>query len=173
MSADLLEFVLYHINEEWDQLVRQFIQFSPEAFTWQPDPNLHSIGWHVRHVIEWRYAIVHVWICGRPNDEKLYCLGWEGDPEVQKLAANAGQWFEPRFTVADNVEFAEKIRALTNADIAGLPPARYSEEINFPWGASRVLDEIFQEGVRHSALHRGHIRELKKLYTRRYSVAAR
>ena len=51
-----------------------------------------------------------------------------------------------------------------------LPPARFSEEIDFPWKAkSRVLDEIAEE-LRHSALHRGHVQELKKLYARRNSV---
>lgn len=169
MSADLLQFVLHHINDEWDRLLREFVQFTPEAFRWQPDPNVHSIGWHVRHVVEWRYALVHVWICGHQNEEQLCCLGWENDPEVRTLSANPGQWFEPSFTVAEDVAFADKVRAITNADIAGLPPARYSEEKKFPWSSNRILDEIFEE-ARHSALHRGHIRELKKAYGRRFAA---
>ena len=171
MTSELLEFVLHHIDDEWNRLLKDFIQFSPEAFHWQPDTNIHSIGWHVRHVIEWRYALVHVMLCGHPNEERLYCLGWENDAEVNKLAANPGEWFEPRFSVQDDVLFADRVRAITAADIAALPPARWSEEKTFPWGANRVLDEIFEE-ARHSALHRGHLRELKKAYARRYATAA-
>jgi len=163
---DLLRFVLHHIEDEWDRLLHEFVQFAPEAFTWQPDPHLHSIGWHVRHVIEWRYALVHVWIGGQPGEKKLYCLGWENDPTIRKLVANPGQWYEPRSTVQETVQFADRVRSLTNREIAELPPARFSEEIVFPWRPNRVLDEIFEE-TRHSALHRGHVRELKKLYSRR------
>jgi hypothetical protein len=164
---EVLAFLLDQINDEWDRLLREFVQISPEAFTWQPDPNLHSIGWHVRHVIEWRYALVHAMILRQPNQEKLYCLGWETDPVVQKLAANPAVWYEPRFTVGENVQFADRIRGITNPEIGGLPPARFSEEMAFPWKASsRVLDEIAEE-LRHSALHRGHVQELKKLYARR------
>jgi len=163
---DLLRFVLHHIEDEWDRLLHEFVQFTPEAFTWQPDPNLHSAGWHVRHVIEWRYALVHVWIGGQPNEEKLYCLGWENDDTIRKLAANPGVWYEPKFTVQETVQFADRVRTLTNQEIAELPPARFSEEIVFPWRPNRVLDEIFEE-TRHSALHRGHVRELKKLHARR------
>ena len=57
---DLLRFVLQHIDDEWDRLLHEFVQLTPEALAWQPDPNVHSAGWHVRHVIEWRYALVHV-----------------------------------------------------------------------------------------------------------------
>ena len=164
---DLLRFVLHHIEDEWARFLHDFIQLSPEAFTWQPDANIHSAGWHVRHVIEWRYALVHVWIGGHANEEKLFCLGWENDPAVNKLAANPGQWYEPRFTVSDDIHFADLVRGITNADIASLPPARFSEEMTFPWKQnSRVLDEIAEE-LRHSALHRGHVQELKKLFSRR------
>ncbi len=164
---DLLRFVLHHIEDEWDRLLHEFVQLSPEAFIWQPDPNIHSAGWHVRHVIDWRYALVHVCIGGHENEEKLLCLGWENDPAVNKLAANPGQWYEPRFMVSDNIHFADRVRAITNADIASLPPARFSEEMTFPWKQnSRVLDEIAEE-LRHSALHRGHVQELKKLFSRR------
>ena len=164
---DLLRLVLHHVEDEWDRLLHEFVQFTPEAFTWQPDPNLHSIGWHVRHIIEWRYALVHALILRQPNEEKLYCLGWETDPVVNKLAANPGVWYEPRFTVAEDLQLADRVRGITNADVAGLPPARFSEEMDFPWKAkSRVLDEIAEE-PRHSALHRGHVQELKKLYARR------
>ena len=163
---DLLRFVLHHIEDEWDRLLHEFVQVAPEAFAWQPDPNLHSIGWHVRHIIEWRYALVHCMILRQPNEEKLYCLGGETEPVVQKLAANPGVWYEPKFTVGENVHFADRIRGITNAEIAGLPPARFSEEIVFPWKPGRVLDEIAEE-LRHSALHRGHVQELKKLYSRR------
>ena len=167
---ELLAFVLDQINDEWDRLLREFVHFSPEAFTWQADPNLHSIGWHVRHIIEWRYALVHVLICRHPNEEQLYCLGWETDPVVNKLAANPGVWYEPKFSVGEDVQFADRIRGITNAEISSLPPARFSEEMDFPWKAkSRVLDEIAEE-PRHSALHRGHVQELKKLYSRRRIV---
>jgi hypothetical protein len=106
-------------------------------------------------------------IAGHSNEEKLYCLGWENNPAVRKLVANPGQWYEPKFTVGDNVSFADRIRSITNSDIASLPPARLSEEMTFPWKQnSRVLDEIAEE-LRHSALHRGHVQELKKLYARR------
>lgn len=164
---DILRFVLLHIEDEWDRLLHEFVQLTPEAFTWQPGPSLHSAAWHVRHVFEWRYALVHVMIARQPNQEQLYCLGWETDPVVQKLAANPGVWYEPKFTVGEDVQFAERIRGITNTDIGGLPPARFSEEMTFPWKASsRVLDEIGEE-LRHSALHRGHVQELKKLYARR------
>ena len=163
---DLLRFVLHHIEDEWDRLLHEFVQFTPEAFTWQPDPNLHSIGWHVRHVIEWRYALVHVWIGGRPNEERLLCLGWENDSTIRKLVANPGEWYEPQATVQETVQFADRVRTLTNREIAELPPARFSEEMVFPWRPNRVLDEIFEE-TRHSALHRGQMRELKKLYAKR------
>jgi hypothetical protein len=163
---DLLAFVLHHIEDEWDRFLHEFVQLSPEAFHWQPDPNLHSAGWHVRHVVEWRYAIVHVWISGKSNEEKLSCLGWENDETIRKLAANPGEWFDPRHTMAETVQFADRVRQLTNAEIAALPPSRFSEEFKFPWRPNRILDEIFEE-TRHSALHRGHVRELKKLYSRR------
>lgn len=167
---DVLHFVLDQIDDEWDRLLHDFVQLKPEVLTWQPDPNIHSAGWHVRHVIEWRYALVHVMIAGHPNEEELYCLGWENDPVVNKLAANPGQWYEPKFTASDDVNFAARVREITNHDIASLPPARFSEEMNFPWKQnSRVLDEIAEE-LRHSALHRGHVQELKKLFARRQNA---
>jgi hypothetical protein len=162
---DLLRFVLAHLDDEWDRLLKEFVQLKPETFTWQPDPHVHSMGWHVRHIIEWRYALVHVMILHQPNEEKLYCLGWENDPVVQKIAANPGQWYEPTFSIADNIRFADHVRSITDPEIAALPPARFSEEMVFPWKPGRVLDEIAEE-LRHSALHRGHVQELKKLYSR-------
>jgi len=167
---DLLRFVLQQIDDEWDRLLREFVQLTPETLGWQPDPNIHSAGWHVRHIVEWRYALVHVLIGRHANEEQLYCLGWETDPVVNKLAANPSVWFEPKFTVTENVQFADRVRGITDSDIASLPPARFAEEMDFPWKAgSRVLDEIAEE-LRHSALHRGHVQELKKLYARRSST---
>jgi len=164
---DLLRFLLQQIDDEWDRLLHEFVQLTPEALTWQPDPSIHSAGWHVRHIIDCRYALVHVMICRHRNEEQLYCLGWESDPVMNKLAANPGVWFEPKFTVGDNVKFADRVRGITDSDIASLPPARFSEEMDFPWKSrSRVLDEIAEE-LRHSAMHRGHLQELKKLYARR------
>ena len=167
---DVLNFILHQIDDEWDRLLQEFVQLEPEVLSWQPDSKIHSAGWHVRHIIEWRYALVHVMIAGHTNEEKLYCLGWENDLTVNKLAANPGVWYEPKFTVTDDVNFADRIREITNNDIASLPPARFSEEMDFPWKqSSRVLDEIAEE-LRHSALHRGHVQELKKLYARRQSL---
>jgi hypothetical protein len=170
MSTELVRFILHHIDDEWNRLLKEFVQLTPEAFQWQPDPNIHSIAWHVRHVMEWRYALVHVLICGRPNEEQLFCLGWETDPSIKKLVANPGQWFEPRFSMQEDVEFGDRVRVITNSDIAGFPPARYSEVIDFPWGSNRALDEIAEE-LRHSATHRGQMRELRKSYTRRFAAA--
>jgi hypothetical protein len=170
--TELVSFILHHLEDEWDRLLKEFVQLSPEAMQWQPDPNIHSIGWHVRHVIEWRYALVHVMICGHPNEEKLYCLGWEKDPVVTRLVANPGQWYEPKFSVQEDVEFGDRVRAITNADIASLPPARYSEERDFPWKRNRLLDEIAEE-LRHSAMHRGQMKELRKAFSRRYSAAGK
>jgi len=87
---DLLRFLLQQIDDEWDRLLHEFVQLTPEALTWQPDPNIHSAGWHVRHIIDCRYALVHVMICRHRNEEQLYCLGWESDPVMNKLAANPG-----------------------------------------------------------------------------------
>ncbi len=164
MASELLDFLLVSINNEWEQFFGDLEAFPPGALFWQPGPHLHSAGWHFRHLVEWRYAAIHVMICEKPNQERLYCLGGESDPEIRRLAANPGEWFEPRISLAEHRSFAETIRASTEADIRELRPERYFEIKQFSWGRNTILNEILEEGVRHSALHRGHARELKKLW---------
>ncbi len=164
MSSQLLDFVLESINNEWGQFFGDLDAFPPEALVWQPAPRVHSAGWHLRHSLEWRYAAIHVMICGQASEDRLYCLGSETDPEIRRLAANPGEWFEPHYSLAELRRFAEEIRAIMEADILGLSPDRYFEARQFPWGRNTVLNEILEEGVRHSALHRGHALELKKLW---------
>jgi hypothetical protein len=158
-----LEFLILHIDDEWRRMTGEFSELSYEELTWQPAPLTHSMGWHVRHVIEWRYALVHVLICGHCNREQLKCLGWEGEPAVQKLASNPGEWYEPASSVGEGLDFAERIRELTNIDIRSLSPEEWWKQVSFPWRTGRLLDEVFQD-VRHSAVHRGQIRELRKMY---------
>jgi len=168
MSDTLAEFVLHHVNDEWDRLLREFSGFSRDEFSWQPAPGVHSIGWHVRHAIEWRYALVHVLICCHPNQEHLTCLGWENEAVIQKISSHQG-WYEPASSVEEDVEYLQRVREITNTDIQALPPSCYWEKVLFPWRTNRLLDEVFQD-IRHSSLHRGHIREIKKAYARRRSV---
>lgn len=168
MKNNLLDFIVRHTNDEWNRLLREFSKFSPEEFTWQPGRRIHSIGWHVRHAIEWRYVLVHVFVCGRPKQERLLCLGWERDALIQSVSDNHG-WYEPSCTVEEDVAFLGRVRETTNSDLQALPVARYWEPLSFPWRANLALDEIFQD-VRHSALHRGHIREISKMYARRSST---
>ncbi len=164
MSSELLDFVLASIHNEWEQFFGDLDAFPAGGLCWQPAPRLHSAGWHFRHLLEWRYAALHVMICGLSNDERLFCLGAENDAEIRRLAANPGEWFEPRFSLAELRQFAERIRGLTEADIRALPRERYFETKQFPWGQNTILNEVLEEGVRHSALHRGHARELRKLW---------
>ncbi len=164
MASELFDFVLVSINNEWEQFFGDLVGFAPDALLWQPAPRLHSAGWHLRHLVEWRYAAIHVMICGQPNLERLYCLGSENDNEVRRLAANPGEWFEPRFSTDELRLFAQGVRHITEADIRALPHERYFETRQFPWGQNTLLNEIMEEGVRHSALHRGQARELRKLW---------
>lgn len=170
MNDVLIEFVLRHIDDEWNRLLKEFSPLEPEMYLWQPAPGVHSIGWHARHAIEWRYALVHVLICERPNEEHLTCLGWEHEPVIQMISSNQG-WHEPGSTKEENVAYLKKVREVTNSDIKSLPPSRYWETVNFPWRTGQLLDEVFQD-IRHSSLHRGHIREIKKAFGRAHPVKA-
>jgi DinB superfamily len=161
MDNALLEFILRHTDDEWERLTKEFRCIPADEYTWQPGPRVHSIAWHVRHAIEWRYALVHVLICGYPRNESLNSLGWENEPLIQAISDNKG-WYDPRSTTADDEEFLNRVREITNKDMIRLSPERYVEVISFPWRTGALLDQIFQD-VRHSALHRGHIRELKKM----------
>ena len=164
----ILDFIRFHIREEWDRLAAEFSSLDNSAFVFQAMPNVHSIGWHVRHVIEWRYALVHVLICGKQNEENLTCLGWEKEPLIQAITS-IRHWHEPAYTVAESLRFARSVRDTTDADLLALPVARHWDTVVFPWRTNRLLDEIFQD-TRHSALHRGHIREIKKEYGRRIAA---
>lgn len=160
-----IEFLKLEIEDEWDRLLKESSQFSSAEFMWQPSSRLHSIGWHVRHVVEWRYALIHIWICRQALDEALYCLGWEDEPIVQAISRNRG-WHEPSFSVLQDLRMLERVRAVTRRDIATMDPQRYSESVSFPWRSNTVLAEISQD-LRHSALHRGQIRQLKTMYAQR------
>jgi hypothetical protein len=170
MNDVLIEFVLRHINDEWDRLLKEVSALSSAMFLWQPAANAHSIGWHMRHAIEWRYALVHVLICERTNEEELTCLGWEDEPVIRRISSNQG-WHEPACSKDDSVARLSRVREITNHDIQALPPARYWETVNFPWRTNQLLDEVFQD-TRHSSLHRGHIREIKKAFARAQAVQA-
>jgi hypothetical protein len=165
LDRDIVQFVQREIEDEWERLLKEFSSFSYQEFIWQPDSGVHSIGWHVRHAIEWRYALVHVWLAQKSADETLFCLGWEREPMVQAISRNRG-WYEPSFTVRENVRLLERVRAVTRRDLETMTMSRYSERVVFPWRSNRVLEEISQD-VRHSALHRGHIRQLRKIYQQR------
>ncbi len=162
MTHSILEFVLRHSNDEWDRLARECAGVSFDEFTWQPGERTHSIGWHVRHAIEWRYALVHLFLCRAKKEEELVCLGWESNPLIQSVSDNVG-WYEPHFTVQKNLEFMVRVRLKTTQDLVAMPISRYWEPIRLPWRENLLLDEIFQD-VRHSALHRGHIRQIRKMY---------
>jgi hypothetical protein len=164
-----IEFVKQEIEEEWDRLLKGFFQFSSEEFSWQPNSRIHSIGWHVRHAVEWRYALIHIWICGQRVDEAMYCLGWEDAPMVQAISRNRG-WYEPPFSVRDDLLLLERVRAITRQDLEEMDPQRFEEPIVFPWRTNTVLAEISQD-LRHSALHRGQIREIKTMYAQRDRIA--
>ncbi len=172
-ASPLLSFMLEQIDHAWQYIRAEFEKLPEEAITWQPAPRIHSIGWHLRHCFEWRYLLSHVWLSGHACEEQLYCLGWENDPEVQKVASNPGQWFDPRFTRAELLQFAEKSYRIARADLVAFPPERYSEKRTFSWGTTRLIDELFEEGVRHPALHLGHVRELKKHWAARSPMAGR
>lgn len=164
-SESILDFIRHHFDDEWDRLTKEVSTLDHGAFTFQPGRMAHSIGWHVRHVIEWRYALVHVLICGKKNEEGLSCLGWENEPLIQTLTP-IRSWHEPCYTVAETLRFSRLVREITDADLVALPASRYSEIVRFPWRTNRVLDEVFQD-TRHSAVHRGQIREIKKVYAQR------
>lgn len=164
-AEPILEFGRFHLNDEWNRLKQEFSSLDHHVFTFQTGPVAHSIGWHVRHVAEWRYALVHVFICRNKNEERLTCLGWENEPLVQRLTS-VRRWYEPCYTVAETLEFATMVRDITDADLLSLPPSRYWETVVFPWRTNRLLDEVFQD-TRHSAVHRGQIREIKKTYAER------
>jgi hypothetical protein len=170
MNDGLIEFVLRHVNDEWDRLLKEFSALPPAMFLWQPAAEVHSIGWHVRHAIEWRYALVHILICEQKNEEELTCLGWEHEPVIQRISSSQG-WHEAASTKEDNVVRLKRVREVTNSDIQSLAPVRYEETVSFPWRTSRLLDEVFQD-IRHSSLHRGHIREIKKAFARAHPVKA-
>ena len=171
MSAQTaIEFVKREIEDEWDRLTRESSQFSSEEFTWQPNAHFHSIGWHVRHVIEWRYALIHIWICRHRVDEAMYCLGWENEPIVQAISHNRG-WYEPSFSVWEDLRLLDRVRAVTRQDLNAIDPRRYQEPIAFPWRRNSVLAEISQD-LRHSALHRGQIRQLRMMYAQRADLTA-
>jgi len=161
----LMRFIRGHFDDEWTRLIREFSTLEHDLFTLQPAPKIHSIGWHVRHVVEWRYALVHVLICGKKNQEDLSCLGWENEPLIQSIT-RIHSWHEPSYTISEILQFAAVVRNITDEDLLSLPPSRYWDTVAFPWRTNRVLDEIFQD-IRHSAVHRGQIREIKKTYFRR------
>ena len=165
----ILDFVRCHVNDEWDRLLNEFSKISDRELTFQPATWVHSIGWHVRHVIEWRYALVHVLICGNRNEEHLTCLGWENEPLVHGLTS-IRSWHEPSYAVTEDIRFAQRVRDVTERDLLSLPPARYWETVTFPWRTNRLLDEIFQD-TRHFALHRGQIRQIRQTYARLLSGA--
>lgn len=166
-TVALRDVVLSSTDDEWTRLVEEVQELPDQAWTWQPAPQQHSIGWHVRHVAEWRYLIVHGIISELPLREKLYCLGWEKDPEMRKLSANPGIWFEPTYKAEEQLSFVDKIRQTTNTDIAALHSGRFLEEMVFPGGRRPIFDELMFQGLAHTALHRGQIRELKKAWQRR------
>ena len=166
MSLDLRDIVLTTSNEEWDHLVEEVRDLPDSSWTWQQSAQQHSIGWHVRHLVEWRYLVVHGIISELPLREKLTCLGWEKDPEIRKIAANPGIWHEPSYTRDQQLEFLDKIRQTTTTDIAALATGRFREELTFPGGRRTIFEELILQGLHHSALHRGQIRELKKICTR-------
>ena len=159
------EFVMRHVEDEWDRLILQVSSLSQSLMLWSPASGVHSVGWHIRHVLDWRYALVHCLVCRHKVDEPLTCLGWEKEPLIQGLSSTAG-WFEPRFSIEANLRYAAHVRSITNRDIEDLDPALYWTPVKFPWRNNLLLDEIFQD-VRHSALHRGQIREIRKAYLRR------
>jgi hypothetical protein len=164
-AQNAIEFVKQEIEGEWDRLLQELTQFSSEEFTWQPTARFHSISWHVRHVVEWRYALIHVWICRQRVDEAMYCLGWEGEPIVQAISRNRG-WYEPSFSIRDDLRLFERVRTVTRQDLEAMDARRYQERIAFPWRINNVLGEISQD-LRHSALHRGQIRQIRTMYTQR------
>ncbi len=166
MSNELLSFLQVQIANEWHEFVEELRNCTDEMLTWQPSARTHSMGWHFRHVLEWRYAVVHVVIAGQPSQERLTCLGWEDHADVRRLVSNPGQWYEPRDTVAQIMELGERVRRVTDDDLAKFPPEYYFREHEFPWAKNRLLDEMFEDCVRHSAMHRGQIRELKKAWAR-------
>ncbi|MGA2204230.1 MAG: DinB family protein [Terriglobales bacterium] len=165
----ILDFVRCHVNDEWDRLLNEFSKISDRELTFQPATWVHSIGWHVRHVIEWRYALLHVLIGGNRNEEHLTCLGWENEPLVHGLTS-IRSWHEPSYAVTEDIRFAQRVRDVTERDLLSLPPARYWETVTFPWRTNRLLDEIFQD-TRHFALHRGQIRQIRQTYARLLSGA--
>ena len=165
MNNTLLEFVLRHTSDEWERLRTESSCIPPDEYTWQPALRVHSIGWHVRHTIEWRYALVHLLICGHRRGESLSCLGWESEPLIQRISEHRG-WYEPTSSAEEDIERLHRVKDITTADLIQLSPERYDEIVSFPWRTNRLIDEIFQD-VRHSALHRGHVREIKHLLRRR------
>jgi DinB family protein len=169
MSADpaLIDFIIAQAHNEFEKFIRVLEQVPEAAVTWQPAPDVHSIGWHARHALEWAYASTHVMIGGHRTEEKLYCLGWEQSPEVQAMAANPGEKMEPRFSAQELRHFAHQVMRTTLEDLKTFPAERYFEERQFPWGKARLLDELFENGCRHLAQHAGHILELKKAWSRR------
>ncbi len=163
-----IEFVKQEIEDEWDRLLKDCSKFSSSEFTWQPNARFHSIGWHIRHVIEWRYALIHIWICRQRLDEALYCMGWEHEPTIQAISCNRG-WYEPSFSVSDDFRLLERVRAVTRQDLEALDQRRYEEPVIFPWRSNSILAEISQD-LRHSALHRGQIRQIRAMYTLRNNL---
>lgn len=159
-TQSILEFIHCHVNDEWDRLLQELRKLSDRDLAFQPAPGVHSIGWHIRHAIEWRYALVHVLICGNRNEEHLTCLGWEDEPLIHRLTS-IRSWHEPSYKLVEDVRFAQRVREVTEKDLLSLSPARYWDTVVFPWRTNRLLDEIFQD-TRHFALHRGHIRQIRK-----------
>ncbi len=166
-SDPLMDFTIVQVKNEFEKFLRVLEGIPEAAVTWQPAPDVHSIGWHARHALEWAYASSHVMIGGHPAEEKLYCLGSEDSPEVQAMAAHPGQKMEPRFSAQELRHFAHRVMQIALADLRAFPPERYFEERQFPWGKNRLLDELLENGCRHLAQHAGHILELKKAWARR------
>ena len=163
----LIDFIVTQVKNEFEKFIRVLEGIPEPAVTWQPAPDVHSIGWHARHALEWTYASTHVMIGGKKAEEKLYCLGSENSPEVQAMAAHPGQKMEPRFSAQELRHFAHRMMQTTLADLKSFPAARCFEERQFPWGQARLLDELFENSCRHLAQHAGHILELKKSWERR------
>ena len=166
-SSMWIDFLVIQVLNEFEKFIHVLEGVPEAAVTWQPAPDVHSIGWHARHALEWAYASTHVMIGGGKAEEKLYCLGWEDSPEVQAMAAHPGQREEPRFTARELRHFAHRVMHITLEDLKSFPPERYFEERQFPWGKNRLLDELFENGCRHLAQHSGHILELNKAWERR------
>ncbi len=100
----------------------------------------------------------------------MYCLGWENEPIVQAISHNRG-WYDPSFSVWEDLRLLYRVRAVTRQDLKAIDSRQYQEPIAFPWRSNSVLAEISQD-LRHSALHRGQVRQLRMMYAQRDDLTA-